>query len=282
MKRIYFGILLIIFSEITMFLRIKPFVYWFTPLVWIGYIFLVDGFVFSIKKDSLFENKKKFFLLFVISALIWWMFEYINKFVKFRGWIYINLPPNELEALTMGTLAFSTIFPAIFETKDLLSLFLSHFDLKINLKWHGLISNEFFLIFLFSLGLIFIVLPFTIKTPWLWAFVWTGFILLIDPILYLSKNKKCILSLIERRKIKTLLSIFFAGYICGFLWEFWNYWAYSKWIYTIPILEEIKIFEIPLVGFLAYGPFALEIYDFYLLVRFVEWKLEKIKFEFLA
>jgi len=58
-----------------------------------------------------------------------------------------------------------------------------------------------------------------------------------------------------------------AGYVCGFLWEFWNYWAYTKWYYTVPILENIKIFEIPAVGFLAYGPFALEIYVMYNLIR---------------
>jgi len=47
-----------------MFLRVKPFVYWFTPLVWLGYIFTVDGVVYSVKKTSLLENKKKVFNTF--------------------------------------------------------------------------------------------------------------------------------------------------------------------------------------------------------------------------
>jgi hypothetical protein len=44
------------------------------------------------------------------------------------------------------------------------------------------------------------------------------------------------------------------------LWEFWNYWAHTKWVYTVPILPQIKIFEMPFLGFFGFGPFALECY----------------------
>ena len=197
----------------------------------------------------------------------------MNKFSGFRGWKYVNLPPNKTIALSMGTLAFATIIPAVFETKDLFSLFFSHSKIEAKPKWYGFLFRKHFLTFLVFLGIVFMILPFIMKSPWIWAFVWTGFILLIDPILYLNKDKRSILSLIERGEWASLLSIFLAGYVCGFLREFWNYWAHSKWIYTIPILEKYKIFEIPVIGFLAYGPFAFELYDFYLLVRFVKWKL---------
>ena len=258
-----------------MFLRIKPFVYWFTPLVWLGYIFTIDGFVLSIKKTSLLQNKKKSLSIFLLSLLVWYLFEIVNKICKWSGWAYINLPESRLETFLMGSLSFSTIIPAIFETKDLASIIFSNLKIKIKPKWYSFILTKNFVALLLSLGIIFILLPFFIISPWLWVFVWTGFILLIDPLLYLQKNEKCILFLIKKKKWKTLLSIFFAGYICGFLWEFWNYWAYTKWVYTIPILENIKIFEIPVIGFLAYGPFALELYDFYILLRFVRFKIKK-------
>jgi hypothetical protein len=73
--------------------------------------------------------------------------------------------------------------------------------------------------------------------------------------------------LVKKRNFKIILSLMLAGYICGFFWEFWNYWAYTKWYYTVPILQNIKVFEIPVVGFLAYGPFALELYVMYNFVR---------------
>ena len=34
------------------------------------------------------------------------------------------------------------------------------------------------------------------------------------------------------------------------VWEFWNYWAGAKWIYTVPILPDVKLFEMPLPGYL--------------------------------
>ena len=51
------------------------------------------------------------------------------------------------------------------------------------------------------------------------------------------------------------------GLTCGFLWEFWNYWAVAKWTYNLPFLaglEPYKLFEMPLPGFSGFPPFALE------------------------
>jgi hypothetical protein len=54
-----------------------------------------------------------------------------------------------------------------------------------------------------------------------------------------------------------------AGLICGILWEFWNFWAPTKWIYTVPFFEEGKIFEMPVLGFLGFPPFAVSAYVMY-------------------
>ena len=49
----------------------------------------------------------------------------------------------------------------------------------------------------------------------------------------------------------------------GFLWEFWNYYAIPKWTYDIPFVGFFKIFEMPILGYLGYLPFALELYAMY-------------------
>lgn len=50
--------------------------------------------------------------------------------------------------------------------------------------------------------------------------------------------------------------------LCGVLWEFWNYWAIGKWIYTVPIpFAGPRIFEMPLLGFLGFPAFAVEVYS---------------------
>ena len=48
--------------------------------------------------------------------------------------------------------------------------------------------------------------------------------------------------------------------MCGVLWEFWNYWAETKWLYTVPLPEwlRIQLFEMPVIGFLGFPPFAVE------------------------
>jgi hypothetical protein len=258
------GLLLIIFAEVTMFLRVKPFVYWFTPLVWLGYILFVDSVIFMLKGSSLITRKKlKLAFLFTISLLFWLIFEFYNIFLG--GWYYKNLPESTVEKLAMGYLSFSTIVPAVFETGELVqtAFFKENIKIKTKIKYNKNLTRG-----LIFIGIIFMILPFFFSSPLMWVFVWTGFILIVDPILYMFKNKKSILAQVEEKKYGKIISIFIAGYICGFLWEFWNYWAYTKWYYTVPILEEIKIFEIPALGFLAYGFFALELYTMYNFIRF--------------
>ncbi|MGZ3591613.1 MAG: DUF4332 domain-containing protein, partial [Thermodesulfobacteriota bacterium] len=62
------------------------------------------------------------------------------------------------------------------------------------------------------------------------------------------------------RKIYLLL---IAGLICGLLWEFWNFWAPSKWVYTVPFFDRAKGFEMPFLGFLGFPPFAVQAYVMY-------------------
>lgn len=44
------GILIIIALEFILFFKVQPFVLWFTPFVWIGYLLVVDSIVFMLKK----------------------------------------------------------------------------------------------------------------------------------------------------------------------------------------------------------------------------------------
>jgi hypothetical protein len=57
------------------------------------------------------------------------------------------------------------------------------------------------------------------------------------------------------------------GLLCGVVWEFWNYWAGAKWSYSIPFFNKWKIFEMPVLGFLGFLPFALECWVLYHLLR---------------
>jgi hypothetical protein len=253
------GILLIGFAQITILLKANiPFV---TFLVWLGYILLVDCFVYMVRGSSYLMSKPvKLLFMSLISINIWFIFEIFNIVSKAHGWFYVNLEGSPIFTFIRVALAFSTIMPAILETSDLIGSLHLFNKIKPKFKVH---VNRFTVGIFLSMGIIFILLPFVLQTPWIWLFIWIGFIVLIDPILYFCHNEKSLLYQIQHNKFNVILSLMLAGYICGFLWEFWNYWAYTKWYYTVPILENIKIFEIPFLGFLAYGPFALELYVMY-------------------
>jgi hypothetical protein len=47
----------------------------------------------------------------------------------------------------------------------------------------------------------------------------------------------------------------------------WNMYSYPKWIYHTPGVEFWKVFEMPLLGFGGYIPFAFELYGLKHLLR---------------
>ena len=261
----FLGIALIIFAEFIMLLKIEPFSTWYIPIIWFGYILLIDSIIYALKGNSLLSNRpRKFIVLMCVSINFWYLFEVFNYFLG--GWKYFGLPESLIVAFAMGTLSFATIVPAVFETGELVEQF--HLFSKMHRKIKFL-TNKLFVNILIVVGLIFIALPLVMVSPWMWILVWTGFVLLLDPILYLFHNEKSLIMQARKGKYNTVISLFIAGYVCGFLWEFWNYWAGTGWVYTVPILENIKIFEIPAFGFLAYGAFAWELYVMYQFVRFL-------------
>ena len=73
------------------------------------------------------------------------------------------------------------------------------------------------------------------------------------------------------------MNLLLSGLLCGVLWEFWNYWSRRKWHYTVPIMEDVKIFEMPLPGYFGFPAFAVECFTMYVFVRAVwnrSWRVD--------
>jgi hypothetical protein len=267
------GLGTIVLAEIFLYFKVWPFTAFFCPLVWLGYILLIDSVVLRARKSSLLtRHPKKLIAMFTLSLAFWMLFEFYNKAIP--GWTYVNVGSVEILA---GLVAFAAILPAIMETYDLLRILHAFDAFKTKkLKTGGNLKNS--LRALIAIGAAFLVLPFFVVSPWMWAFVWTGFFFLLDPINYLN-GQRSIISYVKNGKWALPLSLLFAGFICGFLWEFWNYWAVAKWKYIVQIpLFELKIFEMPVMGFLGFGPFAWELYDMYYFVKFLLARGEKVRF----
>ena len=130
---------------------------------------------------------------------------------------------------------------------------------KVRIK-PGTISNRCLTTSL-VFGFFCLLLPFIVSgevARYLAAPVWIGMVFLLDPINYLNKRYS-LLKDWAAGNLTTLLQLFLSGLIAGGLWEFWNYWATAKWIYTVPILGNVKIFEMPVLGYLGFPAFAVEI-----------------------
>lgn len=90
--------------------------------------------------------------------------------------------------------------------------------------------------------------------------LWTGVIYLLDPLTAKLGGPSLVRDWEAGRWGRTL-ALFAGGLLCGFLWEFWNYWALAKWTYHLPFLgglEDTRYFEMPVIGLLGFLPFAAE------------------------
>ncbi len=254
------GLFVIIVSQILMLLDVRIVSIWFTPVVWTGYILFIDSLIFKLKGESLISSRRReFWVMLPISLAFWLVFEFYNVFLP--NWVYINQYDTQPLRLLHYVWSFATVFPGILETTELLQT-LHLFDRLSIKKWS---PSAKWLFPLIIIGLVFLILP-PLQPPeiakYLWAPVWVGFIFLLEPINYWLKQESLLRDL-EQGKLNRILSLFVAGYICGLLWEFWNFWAYTKWIYTVPFTQNIRIFEMPLLGFFGFGPFALECHIMY-------------------
>src|SRR5262249_33828630 len=108
-------------------------------------------------------------------------------------------------------------------------------------------------------GVVAVALPLLVVSSWLVPFVWLGFTLLLEPI-NARRGRPSWLADLARGDASRVSALLASGLVCGALWEFWNYWATTKWTYTVPYLGDVKIFEMPILGYLGFLPFALECY----------------------
>jgi hypothetical protein len=264
----YFGILIILIAEGLLFGGNQLVGHWFTPIVWTGYILLIDALVYKSSGRSLLMTARlEFVIVAVISIAGWWLFELYNapRFWKSDlelWWHYHNLEPNPFLRRLGYDWAFATISPAMFATAELFSATLfKQSKPQLRLKFSRTI-----LIGLTSIGLLGAVVPLVFPSPWLAPAVWLAFILLLDPI-NAWRGQPAISSDLARGDWRRLWALLASGFVCGLLWEFWNYWALTKWTYTVPFFGDIKLFEMPVLGFLGFPPFAVECWVMYIFLR---------------
>jgi hypothetical protein len=239
---------------------------WFTPIVWTGYVLLVDALAARLTGWSyLTTHRVDGVLVALASILCWWLFEWYNAPRFWRGgagaaglwWQYHDLEPNPWLRRLGYDWAFATIFPALFLTAAVLRARVCR-QLRVP-AWR---PSPATLRGMTAVGAVMVVLPLAIVSRWLVPLVWVGFALLLEP-LNARAGRPSWLADLGRGDASRLAALLGAGAVCGVLWEFWNYWAATRWTYTVPYLGHLKVFEMPVLGYLGFPPFALECYAMY-------------------
>ena len=227
----------------------------FTPL-WISYIVVVNALTFRRSGHCMLRNRPGYFLmLFAASAVFWWFFEYLNRFVQ--NWYYIAVSGfSPVEYFVFASVSFSTVLPAVLGTQQFLDTFPffkgafgSFFSVKISRQK----KVALFVLLLSGLGLACLGLAPNLLYPLLW----------LSPLLMLTAvqglaGEQHLFSTVSAGNWAPLVTAALAGLICGFFWEMWNYYSLAKWMYGIPYVDCCRIFEMPLLGFAGYLPFGME------------------------
>jgi len=239
---------------------------WFTPLVWTGYVLFVDALAARLTGRSyLTTDRVEGVLVGLASVGGWWLFEWYNAPRFWRGgadaaglwWRYQGLEPNLFLRRLGYDWSFATIFPALFLTATVLR---ARVFRRVRVRpWRPPRAT---LRALVVVGAVAAVLPLVIASAWLVPLVWVAFTLLLEP-LNARAGRPSWLADLGRGDASRLAALLAAGVVCGALWEFWNYWAATKWTYSVPYLGHVKIFEMPVLGYLGFPPFALECFAMY-------------------
>ena len=255
------GILLIgVFWPLNWFLPGLRTHWGFFPL-WLGYALTIDALVFYRKGTSLFTRHwKKYIALFAISAPAWWVFELVN--VRTQYWHYTAIEEfTDLEYFALTTLSFTTVIPAVFGTAEWVGSFawIQRMRKGPKIGMDKITTVTFFLLGWVMLALLLIWPAYSPAFTWMWLYF------VIDPI-NVWLGHPSLLAYTAKRDWRTVIALWTASLICGFFWEMWNIYAYPKWIYTVPYVDFWYVFEMPLLGYLGYLPFSLELFAMYHLV----------------
>jgi hypothetical protein len=243
---------------------------WFLPgarshwgffFLWLGYCLSVDGLVYKRTGTSLaVRDWRKYVGLFLVSAPVWWLFELLNW--RVQNWFYHGRELfTNLEYALLATVAFSTVIPAVFGTAELVSSFGWVLRLRPGprIRPDRPTTRGFFFA-----GMLMLVLM--LAWPrYFFPFLWLSLFFITEPVNIWLGNRHLARWTAER-DWRPVLALWVGVLITAFFWEFWNYYSYPKWIYTVPCVDFWYIFEMPLLGYGGYLPFALELYALYHLV----------------
>jgi hypothetical protein len=162
-------------------------------------------------------------------------------------------------------LAFGTVLPGIFETMELVVGVFERLRPGGGIQGPPLKFGLSGVRVLWSIGVLMLALLLVFPRA-CYCLAWGFAFFLAEPICNWTRQKdknqigRSLLGQLAAGDYTRLVALLVAGFITGGLWEAWNFTARTKWIYSVPFFDELKLGEMPLLGFLGFPAFALECY----------------------
>ena len=257
------GIALHVVFFVLMLLGVEPFHTFFYLFAWWTFIPVIGVINAGRAGNSLIVGPRQQLAWVAGYSLIVWLFFEIWNF-RLHNWLYVGVIELTWLRWLAYTVSFATVLPAILELERLLgNLGIAGRVPGPVIRVSSRLLNACVIAGLVMLALV-LVLP-----RYFFPLLWVGVVFILDPLIYRRDRVASLLGQAAQGSYALFVRLMLAGLVCGVLWEFWNYWSGAKWIYAIPFFNYWKVFEMPLVGYLGFMPFALECYLFWQLLRLV-------------
>ena len=169
---------------------------------------------------------------------------------------YVPSGISATEYVIFATLCFSTVLPAVTAIAAWLGTFRIFSDdafadmMRVNLRSPVAIAV---MAALSVIGLTGIVIVPQFAYPLLWISP-----LMVFVIVQLFLKEPCSLNGLASGNWSLVIRFATAAFICGLVWETWNFYSMAKWIYAVPYVHRFQIWEMPILGFAGYLPFGME------------------------
>ena len=230
---------------------------WFV-FSWTAYLIVLDGLLHALGGRSWWLHRRR-----ELGALLWWsvpfwfVFEVYN--LVLLNWYYVAAPRDErLQALFAGV-AFATVLPACFFHADVVSRTrVGRWQCRPRRAPRGLVAA------LWVVGVVFLVVPVLLPRQTFWM-IW-GALLVVPDLINRRLGAQSLLRDLEEGRLDRVASLLIGGLCAGGAWESLNFFARTKWLYTVPGFEHVKLFEMPVLGFVGFPLLALEAFASYTLL----------------
>ena len=215
--------------------------------IWVGATLLLYA---SGKRG--YPGLRRHSILTLVSIPLWWWFELVNS--RVANWEYVDsFDYSRVEYFLLASVAFSTVVPALHSTWGVTIGRLQPLTTSPKSR-----TGRAYLMEVLA-GLSIVALVFAVPTPF-FPLVWVGPFLTFDGIVAYYGGRS-MLGDISHGEWRLAAAVGLAGLTCGFLWEFWNFWSTPKWVYHIPYFGYLRVFEMPVLGYIGYIPFAWSVYQ---------------------